>query len=414
MSPLHRAPDDEPEQLGSGASTPPGGAATPRPDPTDKRTPGILHNYFAQVRVTFSSSTKSAPSTCPLPPPSTMGSVSVASQGSHDGQNRLKQSAHPPVAPHPPIAEEFDDASFLLPHERLGSVSTHTALDSQQHTYPTPPISPFPSTLSLSKGLLAEDVGAARPTPMAGAPWPYSFTRRPPGLRRHTLTSGPLSSVITKPLVHASHISKPKNSAFPRNPVSPISTLTSTPRHSSASLPHSERKKLTEMVTLLHDQSTPPRTPRTLSQNSRQSRTASPSAKPSISTTLQSDERGELRRESSANNIVRPPKGRLSVSISAGRGLKPSLDPYVVCKFQRNEYISKGPRSDDAKSSDDLASRRLSGGLGGIPMTRSDSGRPMAIPMSSRQNSHRSFSEASDARSGQLITDPVWNHDATL
>ncbi len=41
--------DDAHDQIGSTSSTPPG-AVTPRPDPIDKRLPGILHSYFGQVR----------------------------------------------------------------------------------------------------------------------------------------------------------------------------------------------------------------------------------------------------------------------------------------------------------------------------------------------------------------------------
>lgn len=61
-----RAPDEDSDHVGSGASTPPGGISTPRPDFMDKRQPGLPHAYFAQVchslRVPFTSSTNPA---CP-------------------------------------------------------------------------------------------------------------------------------------------------------------------------------------------------------------------------------------------------------------------------------------------------------------------------------------------------------------
>jgi serine/threonine protein kinase SCH9 len=59
----HRAAthdDDGHDQIGSTSSTPPG-ASTPRPDPTDKRLPGILHSYFGQVRDSFMPQSKSSP-----------------------------------------------------------------------------------------------------------------------------------------------------------------------------------------------------------------------------------------------------------------------------------------------------------------------------------------------------------------
>ena len=52
--------DDEPDHIGSGASTPPNGTATPRPDPTDKRLPSIVNGYFAQVRDSLRSRRKSS------------------------------------------------------------------------------------------------------------------------------------------------------------------------------------------------------------------------------------------------------------------------------------------------------------------------------------------------------------------
>lgn len=47
----HEAEDSD--HIGSGANTPPGGTATPRPDLTDKRLPQIS-NFFAQVRRSIS------------------------------------------------------------------------------------------------------------------------------------------------------------------------------------------------------------------------------------------------------------------------------------------------------------------------------------------------------------------------
>lgn len=45
----------------------------------------------------------------------------------------------------------------------------------------------------------------------------------------------------------------------------------------------------------------------------------------------------------------------------------------------------------------------------------SDMGRPMAIPMRSRQSSHTSFAtREQNGKDNKGVTDPVWNHEAVL
>jgi len=80
-----------------------------------------------------------------------------------------------------------------------------------------------------------------------------------------------------------------------------------------------------------------------------------------------------------------------------------------VCQFQWAEYISEGPRNDTTKKDDPnragLAIRR----------TDSDSGKPMAIPMRSRQSSNNGVS--SDPREEGVfkeVTDPEWEHEAVF
>ena len=101
------------------------------------------------------------------------------------------------------------------------------------------------------------------------------------------------------------------------------------------------------------------------------------------------------------------PKGKLVVTISEGRHLRPSVDPYVVCQFQWAEYISDGPRHDEAKK----------GHPGPMQMKRTESemGRPMAIPMKSRQSSNSGHSsDARESSSLDEVTDPSWEHEAIL
>ena len=114
---------------------------------------------------------------------------------------------------------------------------------------------------------------------------------------------------------------------------------------------------------------------------------------------------------------VRPPRGKLTVKIAEARGLRRSKDPYVVAVFQRNELVSKGPRSEDTDDDEDEATMSPSGG---IPISRqgSDSGRPMAIPMKSRQSSNTSNSDHRDfslkLKGRRSLTNPKWDTEAVL
>ena len=107
-----------------------------------------------------------------------------------------------------------------------------------------------------------------------------------------------------------------------------------------------------------------------------------------------------------------PPKGKLSVRISEARGLRPSHDPYVVCVFEWNEYISKGPKPKPT----DIIEMEPEDLMRGIPMKRSgsDMGQPIAIPMKSRQSSNTSLPDQRDFRDRRSTTDPKWDHEATL
>lgn len=103
------------------------------------------------------------------------------------------------------------------------------------------------------------------------------------------------------------------------------------------------------------------------------------------------------------------------MKIQEARGLRPCYEPYVVCVFEWNEYISKGPRTaemdldkEDAVNKDD--------GVGGVPIKRSasDTGRPVAIPMKSRQSSTTSSSDPRDLKGVKQVTDPKWDREAVL
>jgi len=263
----HRATNDSNEdghdQIGSTSSTPPG-ATTPKPDPTDKRLPGILHSYFGQVRDSLMPSRKSSSTVNPSPAP-------VTSQVSDPREKEQESTTHPSMLPSP-----------------APSASSRT-----------------PSTSQLA----------------------------------------------------------------------------------------GEAEKLTQGDFAPLQQATPPQTPRTRSQE----------AKPVPSNLSRTSNASDESKESKTAPVVAP-KGKLSVTISEGRGLRPSTDPYVVCQFQWAEYISDGPRHDESKRPPMQMKR-----------TESQMGTPMAIPMKSRQSSNSGHS--SDPReNGSLeeVTSPKWEHEAML
>ncbi|KAF1978349.1 Pkinase-domain-containing protein [Bimuria novae-zelandiae CBS 107.79] len=268
--------DDDHDQIGSNSSTPPG-ASTPRPDPIDKRLPGILHSYFGQVRDSL------------IP--------------------RRKSSA---VNPSPAPAPASEEAS--------------------------------------SKEKERDDSH----------------------LRSNTLPS-------------------------------PTPSASSTSRHPSTSQLTGETEKLTEgAYAPPHNQATPPQTPRTRSQEGK--RPTSSLSQSTLASTVASNAKTKEKQEQAPGDVG-PPKGKLSVAISEGRDLRPSVDPYVVCQFQWAEYISDGPRNDKAKKD-----RR-----GPMSMKRidSDNGKPMAIPMRSRQSSNNgSSSDPRENGTFKEVTNPKWEHEA--
>ncbi|KAL2168289.1 hypothetical protein VTG60DRAFT_208 [Thermothelomyces hinnuleus] len=138
-------------------------------------------------------------------------------------------------------------------------------------------------------------------------------------------------------------------------------------------------------------------------------------------------EEQEGSRQKSGNGIDRtaastptPPgaqapaaKGKLTIKVTEARGLRKCQDPYVVVVFQRSELISSGPRP--TEDDDEAAINAVA--TGGMPMKRqgSDSGRPMAIPMRSRQSSNTSISDFNTFRNRHTrrsFTNPKWDAEA--
>lgn len=430
-SPLSPSPMDRRE---STDSLPGSGVATPRPDPSDKRLPGIKHtSYLGQVgsHLRVDQLADSASTVI-----SALDSA-VASGGpsSWEADVRGQGIALLHTAPSSPgdrsgdeVDEGEQEASPLLPHEQL--VRVPTRLDPSL----TPPISSRSSLHQPGK----DSAGEGDVTPPPGATSRHvTPARRDRGisgsslslrLRRSTFALlNPLSSVITISTVHAAHISKPTTTHASTLPNTPYATHDCVTGPAAAPSSYFELKRLTEAAVISpRKKNTPPQTPRNSSNDGTPVRgiraptstplagTASKNSKRDLNGQSTTDRANATGASGSGGAPVGSPKGKLSVKVMQAKGLRPSRDPYVVCVFEWNESISKGPRSDasDATPTRDPSKSGLSSGP--IKRAISEMGRAVAIPMKSRQNSTNSVSESREGKDGKLVINPNWDHEATL
>ncbi|KAH8695386.1 putative camp-dependent protein kinase-like protein [Talaromyces proteolyticus] len=393
--------DSQENLIGSNGSTP-SGIATPQPDPADKRLPSIMH-YFSQVGSSAfplsSIKARLSSSTTPV-------AGEVYSPIATKGHSQSSQVVDVPV-PHSTEKPAQIEASETLNPSSL----------------PTPPYS---SACSLSHKETEEMESAAAATDKnavsiysalknimsSSSNFPESHSSRRP-------TCHPVSSVSDDPVLasHFSNPSLPDASDLSPSPAVPLLEHEK-PHHTSKS--SENLTKLTENVANVSRlKNTPPLTPRAMSNdNSSTGRhsngsTSAPSTSSSQhrSVVEVSSEKPTGRLSDSASQTsqdgptVASLKGKLSVKISQARGLRPSTDPYVVCVFEWNEYISKGTQSGD---------QTPNGKVGNKEWLDNDSGRPMAIPMKSRQSSHNSQLDNVDIKGKAPVTDPQWNHEAVF
>jgi len=239
-------------------------------------------------------------------------------------------------------------------------------------------------------------------------------------------TSLPVSSVSDDPVL-ATHFSNP---SLPPAPDASLSTEAPLFDHERlrASISSENLAKLTgkapDVVSL---KNTPPLTPRAMSneepaekkaETSVTSAPPEPEAEPEAETSTPNQDGTDSSADEIAMKLdeafprefssspqhgspVGPLKGKLFVKISEARGLRPSTDPYVVCVFEWNEYISKG-----AKDGEEEQKRRQMD-------AEAEAGRPMAIPMRSRQSSHNPGLDG-ELKGSMPVTDPHWDHEAVL
>ncbi|ODM23444.1 hypothetical protein SI65_01033 [Aspergillus cristatus] len=114
------------------------------------------------------------------------------------------------------------------------------------------------------------------------------------------------------------------------------------------------------------------------------------------------------RSSSPSNPSVGSLKGKLVVTICEARGLRPGFDPYVVCVFESNEVISKSAHDEEEASIERQQKEQEKSDL--------EAGRPIAIPLKSRQSSSNSLPSLLEGhdQKGKLMTDPHWNHEAVF
>jgi protein-serine/threonine kinase len=409
--------DDHSDNLIMSNGSTPSGIITPQPDPADKRLPSIIH-YFSQVgnsafplsslkaRLSGSFNTSVANAT-PAAAGSDVQSKAETVKPDVDGVSAVSPSA---------------GANATEEHHQKSAKTETTETFSNPTSLPTPPYS---SACSLSQKDM-EEMESTAPTTEKNAVSIYSAlkdymsstTSNSNVTELHSSprpTCDPVSSVSDDPVLasHFSNPSLPDASDLPPPPAVPLLEHEK-PHHISKSFEN--LAKLTEgTANPSHLKNTPPLTPRAMSHdnsvpysngstsvpanssNQRRSDTETPSEA--------SDGKSSDGGSSSEGPAVAPIKGKLSVKISRARGLRPSADPYVVCVFEWNEYISKGTQS---------CAQSPEGKNGGKDYLDNDTGRPMAIPMKSRQSSHNSQLDNVDLKGRAPVTDPQWNHEAVL
>ncbi|WPH02142.1 Hypothetical protein R9X50_00499700 [Acrodontium crateriforme] len=392
--------DDEHDHIGSGASTPPGGTATPNPDFVDKRLPGIINTYFTQVRNSLSGRSASrAVSINPASservenePPEEKRETSPRPSPA-EGENDDAASTEQPESPLD--ASDCDSSPPLLPHE-TPSISSAA--------YPTPPLSNSSSIIVMTN---AGSSGNIEQTSCASSK--RSFPEKDSNLasissqlRRLPLSSATPCTVATPDV--AGHISNPTSDALPTyESANPLASRRVSSRHSDK-----PNRKLTNGA--LPYQNTPPHTPRSSSHESK--RTDETETVTRASKTSGTSSTGD-------GATIGQNKGQLEITIEEGRGLRPSIDPYVVCIFQLNEDISGGPKEEDKMDTaidgayldpeENLARGAAMRRLG------SGSGTPMAIPgLRSRQTSQTNMAAMNRKSENAETTEPVWRHTASF
>jgi hypothetical protein len=343
-----RQPDDEVDQIGSTSSTPPG-AVTPRPDLTDKRLPGIAHSYLGQVGDLSNSLLKLHYSE----------SSTTSSPNTPGGKNKRTTMAAQAGLIEP-------QTGVVLKKRKKKQSSCSSEYSSQTRG---------------SADLQLSDTDLCEPANLHIDSMAEKVEERS--------SSCVVSSMNNTDTLHEL---ESQEQGLPAQSLSIRPTLLRILSYCSLSFT-GQNVQLTGKPSAI-SQSTPPQTPRTQSQAEP---TPSGADTPRSSTKIQTE-----------GTTLGPVLGKLSVLISEGRGLRPSVNPYVVCEFQLSQYISDGPAKD---SGSDSKKPSYSNGASATAQAVMAGGRkPMAIPMRSRQSSR----SGRDTSAEQEVVNPKWNHRALL
>ncbi|KAK6837635.1 hypothetical protein RU639_001233 [Aspergillus parasiticus] len=412
--------DDSQDQIGSNSPSP-SGMATPQPEFSDKRQPSIMHNFF-QVGASHG----------PLYPPKSQFFPSETAASAHlvqssayvTGTQDGQSTGHNSSSSGSFVMMERDEASGMKSSNVEAKEITPESLP---HTnLPTPPYCSASSLLQ--KESETAELGSSAPEKGMGSIFnalknilsPPASVSPEPAARRHT--SHPVSSVSDDPVL-ATHFSNPSlpHTSDPMC-LSEVPLLEHEKPH--ISLSSENLAKLTGNVSdLARLKNTPPLTPRAMSnEGSQTDKPPATSSPESPEPTQQADEMDKSTDEIAgkleeafpspaetpqpSGPPVAPIKGNLYVKISEGRGLKPGFDPYVVSVFEWNEWISKSAQDEEEESIERRQKEQ--------EQSDRDAGRPMAIPMKSRQSSNNSSLDGPDLRGRAPVTDPHWNHEATF
>ncbi|KAK5990632.1 Serine/threonine-protein kinase SCH9 [Cladobotryum mycophilum] len=379
-----------------GFETPRSGVATPHPDLHDKRLPGIM-SYFGQVRQDNSSTSRPAAATG-AGQNLNLQHEDHLSKGLESNKHTTNSNLHNDSLP---VKSHFPPPSKDLTICPSGSQETQD----KSPDYPTPPPSQpplFPAGPAISDmASSVVEVGKAD------------------SLSSDSELVEIGSSQVLQSQSHPIPPTQSETDAIPNaRPISPSHAHTSTPQAPPTSSEASVSQVPTKWFSLeglkqltrgVMFKSGPPTPTRALSTaNSHSDGRETP-----IRTSHDGAEHSGTLTPRNTGAQVPAAKGRLKIKIIEARGLRKSRDPYVVAVFQRSELISGPPRPSEA----DEHFIPTSGGLGGIPIQRqaSDSGRPMAIPMRSRQSSNTSISDYNTFRSRPnrpLSANPKWDAEA--
>ncbi len=341
--------------------------------------PGIISSFFGQVGHSPSSKPKAQDSFAVTTPFLDSGLDSHPPQ--HRREARLSRSSSRSSGSLVMVGRDLSHQdSAPKPLDKQGQNGTKAGMPESTPTkFPPTPVSSASSLLQkeIPTAPNGQPEMDADVNPVAQAL--RNFVLSPSSLKSRRHASLPISSVNVGSVL-AAHISNPITASHQTAPGSP--TAPALEHHDK--LPKStsirELRKLTSSATAgSRQKNTPPLTPRALSHEDGYQERKSPLSNSSVPapTEKPTEKLAEKTMSSARNSEALPtdsPKGKLSVKIDEARGLKPCYDPYVVCVFEWNEYISKGPKHDamDVDHQESLTTKSRKDTITATPVRRTN------------------------------------------